>query len=79
MRYVTRNPFAHESIYSERITVNSDTSCAFCGSLRYRKHPCAKNYLLRFIVEGDSHTHIIPRLFCSRSCAEAFHNVRFGG
>jgi hypothetical protein len=82
MRTVVRNSFARHTIRAERVTVNGqgDESCHECGSVRML--PSGRKWLYRFHVDDDSgprHSGPISdgRLFCSRSCAEAYTGRSF--
>jgi hypothetical protein len=79
MRTVVRNSFARHTVMSEQIHTTHET-CAECGQVRYRRsaHGLLKPYLYRFHVDDDqggsrrSGPVGNGKMFCCRSCAEAY-------
>ena len=78
MRTVCRNSFARHTITAERVAVTEQGpgsgDCENCGSVRGKP---GRLFLYRFHVDDDSGPrHSGPladgKLFCSRSCAEAY-------
>lgn len=67
-RYVTRDPFARTTTYSD---FEEKTSCAWCGQRRLQGR---KIGALRFRVESDGgRSHADERTFCSRGCREDYY------
>ena len=78
MRTVVRNSFARQSMLAECVYDDLRRGCTECGQLRTT--PAGRSWLYRYHVDDDSR-HSGPmadgRLFCCRSCAEAWLSQAF--